>query len=513
MIHLCLPGRPVRRPLPTILLAVSLAVAAHGQTTPPADPPAPTPREATPATAESRHLPADVTTQHALELPDRTLRFSAAAGAIRLADDKGAPRADVAFIAYRLDGADPRTRPVTFVFNGGPGMASGWLQVGAVGPWRIRLGADASVPSASPDPLPNAETWLDFTDLVFIDPPGTGYSRILAAGEEARRSLWSVDGDIAALAEVIRRWLDRNERIVSPKFLLGESYGGFRAPRLARVLQSDQGVGVAGLVLVSPALEIGGSGRGFDPFRWVARLPSMAAASRAAQGRIAADALTDVEQYASTDYLLDLLRGVRDAAAVARMSEHVAALTGLAPSVVARYRGRIDSDVFLHEFRRAEGRIASAYDATITRADPFPHAASSDYADPVLDGLKAPVSSAMVAIYTDRLHWYPENAYHLASDEIFRQWQWGRGLARPEAVSQLQTALALDPRLRVLIAHGMFDLVTPYFATRLLLDQMPAFAGPDRMRLAIYPGGHMFYTDDASRAALREASRAIIEQR
>jgi carboxypeptidase C (cathepsin A) len=510
MIRMCLPDHSYRRPLLAVLLAVSFAIPAHGQTSPPADAPAPA-REA--AAGDNRHLPADVTTQHTLELANRTLRFSATAGAIRLADDKGAPRADVAFITYRLDGADPRSRPVTFVFNGGPGMASGWLQVGAVGPWRIRLGADATIPSTSPDPMPNAETWLDFTDLVFIDPPGTGYSRILAAGDEVRRSLWSVEGDIAALAEVIRRWLDRNERIVSPKYLLGESYGGFRGPRLTRALQSDQGVGVAGMVLVSPALEIGAGGRGFDPFRWVSRLPSMAAASRAAKGTMTPDMLTDVEQYASTDYLLDLLRGVRDEAAVARMSEHVAALTGLDPTLVARYRGRIDNEVFLHEAGRAEGRVASAYDATITRADPFPHAASSEYADPVLDGMKAPVSSAMVAIYTGRLHWHPENAYHLASDEIFRQWQWGRGLAKPEAVSQLQAALALDPRLRVLIAHGMFDLVTPYFATKLLLDQMPEFAGPDRLRLAIYPGGHMFYTDDASRAALREASLAIIEGR
>jgi carboxypeptidase C (cathepsin A) len=512
MIDLCLPGRLSRRSLLAVLLGVPLGLAAHGQTPQAPDPPAARHEVAAPA-GDIRHLPADVTTQHTLELPDRTLRFAATAGAVGLTDDKGAPRADVAFIAYRLDGADPRNRPVTFVFNGGPGMASGWLQVGAVGPWRIRLGADATIPSASPDPMPNAETWLDFTDLVFIDPPGTGFSRILAAGDEARRSLWSVDGDIAALAEVIRRWLDRNERGISPKYLLGESYGGFRGPRLARVLQSDRGVGVAGLVLVSPALEIGGGGRAFDPFRWVTRLPSMAAASRAAKGRITPDMLADVEQYASTDYLLDLLRGVRDPASVARMSEHVADLTGLDPTLVARYRGRIDSDVFLHELRRTEGRVASAYDSTITRADPFPHAASSEYADPVLDGMKAPVSSAMVAIYAGRLHWFPDNAYKLANDEVFRQWQWGRGLARPEAVSHLQAALALDPRMHVLIAHGMFDLVTPYFATKLILDQMPDVAGPDRVRLAVYPGGHMFYTDDGSRAALREASQAIVEQR
>src|SRR5262249_40883264 len=157
----------------------------------------------------SVRLPPDVTTRHTLELPGRTFDFRATAGAIRLLDDKTAPRLDLAFIAYRLSDADPRSRPVTFVFNGGPGFSSGWLHVGAVGPWRIPLGGDATAPSASPDPVPNAETWLDFTDLVFIDPAGTGYSRILATSQDERRRLWSVGGDTAYLAEAIRRWLDR----------------------------------------------------------------------------------------------------------------------------------------------------------------------------------------------------------------------------------------------------------------------------------------------------------------
>ncbi len=119
--------------------------------------------------------------------------------------------------------------------------------------------------------MPNAETWLDFTDLVFIDPPGTGYSRILAKGDDARRRLWSVTGDIDALAEVIRRWLDQADRIVSPKYILGESYGGFRGPRLARALQSDQGVGVSGIVLVSPLLDAHVQSGYNDPFDWVDR--------------------------------------------------------------------------------------------------------------------------------------------------------------------------------------------------------------------------------------------------
>ena len=282
--------------------------------------------------AEARRLPADSTTHHALDLPGRTLHVAATAGAIRLTDDKDAPRTDIAFIAFQLEGTDRARRPVTFVFNGGPGFASGWLNVGAVGPWRIPLGGDATVPSASPEPIANAETWLDFTDLVFIDPAGTGYSRVLATNEDARRRLWSVDGDIEYLAETIRRWLDRFDRNVSPKYLLGESYGGFRVPRLARELASSQGTGVSGIVLVSPALDFGGRSSAFDPFSYLTRLPSMAATARAAHGGVTRAQLADVEHYAATDFLLDVTRGERDADAIARRSARVAELTSSIPN-------------------------------------------------------------------------------------------------------------------------------------------------------------------------------------
>jgi carboxypeptidase C (cathepsin A) len=487
-----------------LLVCAWLAVPAWAQS------PSPPERSAPPnAASETEALPANNVTHQTLELPGRTLHFAATAGSIRLYDDKNAPQADVAFIAYQADGAEPTTRPVTFVFNGGPGMASGWLQVGAVGPWRLRLGADAPIPSAQPDPVPNPETWLDFTDLVFIDPPGTGYSRIIAAGEDARRRFWSVEGDISALAEVIRRWLDRNDRNVSPKFILGESYGGFRAPRVARELQSQQGTGVAGLVLLSPALDLAVLAHPLDPLRWVIELPSQTAAARAAKGPVTRDALADVEQYARSDFIVDILRGTHDAAAVARVSQRVAAFTGIDPAIVSRYQGRLDTGVFLHELDRAQGRVASAYDATVTSADPFPNMTMSEYADPLFEGMQASITSAMATIYADKLHWHPGSVYHLSSQAVFRQWDWGRGQQRPNSIWHLQSALALDPRMHVLVAHGMFDLVTPYFATALALDQLPAFITPDRVRLEVYPGGHMFYTEDASRAALRDAAKAL----
>src|SRR5215203_2724778 len=238
---------------------------------------------ATPSAAEQHRLPPDSTTRHTLALPGRTLDFTATAGSIHLFDDKGEPQADIAYTAYQLDGADARTRPVTFLFNGGPGAASAWLQLGTAGPWRLAINADAVTSSAAPDLLPNAETWLDFTDLVFIDPVGTGYSRFVATGEEVRKKLYSVDGDAGAIAVVIQRWLEKSDRLLSPKFMAGESYGGIRGPKIVRNLQVDQGVGVRGLILVSPLFDYR-EFTGTSLLQYVWSLPSMAAVAREAKG-------------------------------------------------------------------------------------------------------------------------------------------------------------------------------------------------------------------------------------
>jgi carboxypeptidase C (cathepsin A) len=463
-----------------------------------------------------RRLPADVTTRHVLELPDRTLRFAATAAGIRLADPQGQPQADIAVIDYQLQTDQPANqRPVTFVVNGGPGASSAWLHLGALGPWRLPMAGDAALPSAPPQVLPNAETWLDLTDLVFVDPVGTGYSGFAREGEELRRRLWSVEGDIQSLAEVIRRWLEKTGRVGSPKFLVGESYGGFRGPRLARALQADQGIGLLGLMLISPVLDFAGRGSPFDPLAQATRLPSMAAAARAASGAaVSRESLAEVERYALGEYLVDLLRGERDTDAVARLSERVAALTGLDPALVRQRRGRLETGEFLRELHRGSQRVGSAYDATETRPDPFPAALVSRHPDPVLDGLMAPLTSAMLELYGKRLDWRPEGRrYELLNRNVSREWGWGGALNPPEAIGSLRTALAFDTRLRVVVAHGLFDLVTPYSATRVILDQLPATASGDRVRFLTYPGGHMFYALDGSRMALLEEARWLLEGR
>ena len=457
--------------------------------------------------AALRPLVPNSISKQSLDLPGRTLHFTADAGFVRILGDKGSPEADIATTAYVLDGADPASRPVTFVLNGGPGMASAWLQMGAVGPWRISMELG---PSAAAHPEPNADTWLDFTDLVFIDPVGTGYSDFVAPGEDVRKRLWSLDGDIESIAQTIHRWLNKSGRMTSPKFLLGESYGAFRAPLLARRLAEHDGVGLRGLVLLSPVLDFGNHSRAFDLFGYANVLPSMAATVRAAGGKLMGRTdLQDAETYASGPFLSDVLRGVADPEAVSRVVEHVAGLTGLDTAFVREHRGLISGEVFAREHDRARRRVDSLYDATVSVPDPFPESPDEHKADPMLDGLRAPLTEAVLAVY-EMLHWHPEGPiYRLLGEAANHEWDYGHDRT-PEALDPLRQALALDPGLRVIVAHGLFDLVTPYYATQLLLNQIPPASGGDQTRLLTFPGGHMFYSHDESRRELRAAAIDLI---
>ncbi|MFL6789608.1 MAG: S10 family peptidase [Bradyrhizobium sp.] len=464
-----------------------------------------------PAPAGEQHrLPPDSTTKQTLALPGRPLDFTATAGSIRLFDDKGEPQADIAYTSYQLDGTDRSRRPVTFLFNGGPGASSAWLQLGTAGPWRISITGEGAVSSAPPELLPNAETWLDFTDLVFIDPVGTGYSRFVASGEEVRKRFFSVDGDVNALALVIRRWLEKYDRLLSPKFIAGESYGGIRGPKVVRNLQTQQGVGVRGLILVSPVLDFRDYS-GSSLLKYVASLPTMAAVAREAKGPVTRSDLADVEHYAPGDFLTDLVKGQADVEATTRLADKVAVLTGIDQAVSRKLAGRFDIGEFRREFDRRNGKVTGRYDASVRGIDPHPDSSSSHFGDPSGDPLIAPLTSAAVDLTTRKLNWRPDGSYHLLSGSVGGQWDFGRGLNPAESVSQLREILALDPKLKLLVGHGLFDLATPYFGSKIILDQLPAYASPDRVKLAVFPGGHMFYSRDASRQAFRTEVEALMK--
>ncbi len=459
------------------------------------------------STAAPNPLPGPSITAQELQLPGRALRFKATAGAIRLNDGQsGDPIADLGYVAFELDDADHAKRPLTFAINGGPGASSAWLDLGGLGPWRLPL--DGANPSTPPVTVDNAETWLDFTDLVFLDPPGTGYSRMLTGNDEVKKHFYSIGGDIDALAVAIRKWIGEHKRLDSPKYIVGESYGGFRAPKLAYRLQDTEGIGINGLILVSPVLDFSWF-EGSNPLILATRLPSMTAAARGLNGPNDRAALADVEAYARGPYIVDLLRGERDAEAQARIVDKVASFTGLDKAIVKRFGGRVDPSVFGRERGRATGQISSRYDGLAMGYDPDPHAPTGHADDPVLDGYKTPLAAAMANLTANRLGWPIEARYEILNENVNRQWDWS-GRKDAEALGDLKRILALDPHMHVLIVHGLTDEVTPYFASQLLIDQIAPMGDADRLRLAVYGGGHMVYAKDQSRIALHNEARKLI---
>src|SRR5580692_11480260 len=389
---------------------------------------------------ETRRLPEDSTTKHTITVNGRTLAFTATAGSLRLFNESGEPQADIAYTAYQLDGTDPRSRPVTIFFNGGPGASSAYLQLGCAGPWRLSIEGEGANPSASPDPKPNAETWLDFTDLVFIDPVDTGYSRFVSTDGDVRKNFFSVDGDVNALAVTIRRYLEKADRLLSPKFIVGESYGGIRGPKIVNELQTRQGVGINGLILISPVLdfrEFGGS----SLLQYAISLPSMAAVAREARHPVTRDDMADVEAYARGDFLADLVKGQADKEATRRLADRVSALTGIDQAVSRRLAGRLDASEFRREFERSSGKVRGRFDASVSGFDPDPDSSTSHFSDPSGDPLIAPLTTAMVDLTTRTLNWRPDGSYHLLNSAVERGWDFGRGLNSLESTSQLRQIL------------------------------------------------------------------------
>ena len=466
---------------------------------------------ATPAASgETRRLPEDSTTRQTITVNGRTLAFTATAGSLRLFNGRGEPQADIAYTAYQLDGADPRSRPVTFFFNGGPGAASAYLQLGCAGPWRLSIEGDAAISSSSPELKPNDETWLDFTDLVFIDPVDTGYSRFVSTDEDVRKRFFSVDGDVNALAVAVRRYLEKNDRLLSPKFVVGESYSGIRGPKIVRELQTEQGVGIKGLILISPLFdfrEFGGS----SLLQYVISLPSMAAIAREAKHPVTRADMADVEAYARGDFLTDLIKGEADREATTRLADSVSALTGIDQAVARRLAGRVGVSEFRREFDRRDGKVTGRYDGSVLGLDPDPDASVGHFGDPSGDTLIAPLTSAAVDLTRHTLNWRPDGPYHLLNSSVEHGWDFGRGINPTQSISQLRQILALDPKLKLLVGHGLFDLATPYFGSKIWLDQLPAYASPDRVKLVVYPGGHMFYSRETSRQAFRSEAEALMK--
>jgi carboxypeptidase C (cathepsin A) len=455
-------------------------------------------------------LPDDKTINQKIQLNGKVLSYEATVGKIPVRDAKGKRIAQVVYTAYAVPGV--ASRPVTFAFNGGPGAASVFLNMGAIGPKRLQFGDQGDAPSDL-KVSDNAATWLDMTDLVFIDPVGTGFSRAEEPEDKAKKDFYATEADIRYLSRIVYDWLVKYGRLSSPKYLVGESYGGYRAPRIALRLQTRMGVGVSGLIMVSPYLDPAaiGDDDALSPLPWMINLPSMAAGHFERQGELTPAKMAEVEQYDRTRFVTDFLAGRADSAAVKRMVARVTAYTGLDPRLVARMDGRVDRATYLREAHRADHKIGSIYDSNVTAYDPFPSAAEDHAGNPILNASIAPTTSAMVDFITREVGWKTDAHYEALSHDVGRAWDRGDTNDRP--VSDLRKAIANDPKMAVLIAHGYNDLACPYFASRLVIDQLPDFGVPNRVRLAVFPGGHMFYSRPASDAAFKVAVKPMFARK
>jgi carboxypeptidase C (cathepsin A) len=449
-------------------------------------------------------LPGDAVTEHSIDLPSGKLAYTATAGTFALFDQSGERSAQIFYTAFVAKSANTAARPVTFVFNGGPGAASAFLNLGLVGPRIAQFGPDGR-DGSKVRLVDNPDTWLPFTDLVLIDPVGTGWSR--AAKPDGARSFWSVHSDAESMAKAIALYVAKNGRGSSPKFILGESYGGFRAAKVARVLQSEQGIVASGILMLSPTLESAFQFGG-DRFALGAalQLPSLAAAKLEREGAFSKEALAEAEHFALTDYLTMLAGPPPQGEAGARFYAQIAKLTGLPVETIAQSNGFI-RDAYVKSLKADSHKIVSHYDVTFASDDPYPESPAPRGPDPILDALVRGYGGAFVGYARDELGFKTEISYNLLAGDIAGKWDWEQGHGQASVNDDLRVLLALTPSFRLMIGHGYSDMVTPYAVSRYVLDHLPSFGG--RATLRLYRGGHMFYLDPDSRKAFSADARAV----
>lgn len=451
-------------------------------------------------------LPPNKSIEQSMVLNGSTLHYQVTVGTVDVRDANAKVAGKVVYTAYTLPG---KNRPVTFAVNGGPGASSVFLNFGAIGPKHLEgMGNQGDSASGAIVMSDNQGTWLGFTDLVFIDPIGTGYSRSLVSPAESKKLFYSPVPDIEYLSTVIYKWLVQNDRMLSPKYIVGESYGGFRGPRLTYHLQSQLGVGINGLIPVSPYLNPTDLSNGYtySPIPWMLTLPPIVAAHLEREGKLTPQAMQPVIAYTEGPYATALIAGNANPAMHQAMLDQVAQMTGLDPQYVKETGGRFRIDSYLREVGRTQGTIGSIYDPNVTMLDPFPWSPSQEAGDPTLASIIAPTTEAMVDFVTRVVGWKTDEPYHTLSRKVNAEWERGDNL-RAGSVTQLRQAVAADPKLKVFIAHGWNDLACPFMGSILSVNQMPP-AMRDRVSVHEFPGGHMFYTRETSRIEfLREVAR------
>jgi carboxypeptidase C (cathepsin A) len=444
-----------------------------------------------------------VSTHHSVIADGRRLNYTATAGTLTIRDTSGKPTASIFYTADTLDGATSGRRPIMFLYNGGPGSASLWLRMGSFGPMRIQTGNAEYVRPAPFNFGANPDTLLATTDLVFIDAPGTGYSRPL--GDAKPADFYGTDQDADAFARAIIRYVTKFGRWDSPKFLFGESYGTTRSGALAYELQ-DRGMALNGVVLLSSIMNYGRRQPGLDR-DFLNYLPSYAATAwyhhkMANPPASVAEAAAEARAFAQGPYAAALEKGQtispEERASVARQ---MSALTGLSPQFIERANLRVDLSRFRKELLRDERETVGRFDSRYTGVDPDAAGDSPDF-----DASDVAVSGGYVGTmqsYMAReLGYQTDMPYRLsASEEDGFKWDFKHKapgvrytLNDPDTALDLAAAMRINPYLKVLSLNGWYDMATPFFGTEYDLNHMMLEPAQQRnLEFRYYPSGHMVY--------------------
>ena len=457
-----------------------------------------------------------IITSHQLELADASLAYTATVGKLPLKDEQDTIVAQIFYTAYTLEAeTDRAARPLIFVFNGGPGSASIWLHMGALGPKRVDMGDEGFMPPPPYKLIDNAYTWLDLGDLVFIDPVGTGYSR--ATDPADNEKYWGLEEDLEAVGEFIRLYLSREKRWSSPLYLAGESYGTTRAAGLAGRL-IDRGIAFNGVVLLSTVMN-------FQTLRFTKAndlpytlyLPSFCATAHyhgmldeVLQQRDLRELLREVADWAEADYSVALAKGDRisaeDRAAVA---ERLARYTGLSQRFILGADLRVNIMSFCKELlrddKRAVGRLDSRFIGIMASAE----GASFDF-DPSMIAITPPYTAVYNQYVREQLGYETDLNYEILSFKVNESWKY-QGGEFPDTSEGLRAAFAKNPFMRVLVAQGYYDLATPFQAAYYSLAHMgldPSLR--DNITIEEYEAGHMMYLHAPSLAKLKADASAFI---
>jgi carboxypeptidase C (cathepsin A) len=443
---------------------------------------------------------APTVTHHQTTVDGKLLKYSATAGRLPIKRGDGRIEAEMFYVAYTLDGQEAAKRPLTFAFNGGPGSASIWLHMGALGPRRVVLQPDGFMPPAPYRMEDNPYTLLDKSDLVLIDAIGTGFSR--AADAELMKKFWGVKGDIEAFSEFIRLYITRNERWSSPLFLLGESYGTTRSAGIAGYL-ADRGISFNGITLLSTVLNfetLEDNPTNDQPYIFLVPSFTMIAGYH---HKLAPDLAQDLnrarqesEQWASTEYAQALAKG--DALTPQgrqKEIEQLARFTGLSKEVIDEANLRINVRKFTHYLLIDQKLRVGRLDGRYTGPDPN-GLLDTPFYDPTGSATQPPFTSAFNNYIRTELGYKTDMPYYVRAQDVgFDKWDWGSAIQGfPDTASAMRQAIVKNPYLKILVMEGYYDLATPYYAANYTVDHLnlpPKYR--DNVSFATYDSGHMVY--------------------